>query len=332
MFTPNKARRASPSKAVLAPNSVGSKQVNRRLLASQSARLAAQNQGLVAKQVLSPRGRGDSEDDSVDEGAHVRALLAKAKVARAGQKQAYLKRCVEDSKKQPAPKPDYFTTVQRGKITPDVRENIVAWLQRCGEWFQLLPETIETAVYLLDRLLSAAHIPTEKHVRIVAATCMLIAGKTCEAQGQGVMVGDLVRACGAAFSVNDVQRMERVILGKFGWSGVGKMVTPYVVSAALVDVAGCIPPSADDAAEVRRNTNTLISESLSAQWFLNFSVAEVACSAVLTTVEPYHSQQVGKLVAAELTSLAQVDPAAVDECTRKMRQSYSNNVLDIPML
>lgn len=230
--------------------------------------------------------------------------------------------------KQPAPKPTYFETVQRGKITRKVRANIVMWLLSCGEMFELLPETSETAVYLLDRLLSLALMPTEKHVRIVAATCMLIAAKTCEVQGHGVTVRDLVRACGAVFSANDMQRMERVILGRFGWSGVGKVVTPRIVVDAIGDVAQCMP-GGQAGVEMRAMTTTLLAESMAADWFLHFNVVVIATSALMAALERYHACHAMKGVRQELLELTHADPEAVDECTYKMRRAEV--VDDIPM-
>jgi len=337
-------RRTSPVNfglAGLAPAVIDKKQSNRRLSLPHSGRAVAHKKGLATAnrhyqyqhqpaRRPRPAANNDAFDDaSVDEGSRVRALLQKATAERVAKKAAYLRRCVEDADRQPAPKAADLVKVQRGKITHDVRANIVTWLLRCNDMFQLLPETAETAVYLLDRLLSTAHIPTEKHVRIVAATSMLIAAKTCEQQGQGVTVADLVRACGAVFSANDVQRMERVILNKFGWACLGKVVTPYTVASALIDVAACVPSDEAAAAEVRRLVGILMGEALAMPWYLDFSVVETACGALKVVLERFHDDRASKQVNVELSTLAHVDPATVDECARKMRSAH---VEDIPML
>lgn len=299
---------------------------------SHSARLhkkslaASQQQSQHKEQI--GRALRPSAGDNVSEGERVRALLELADERRASKKLSYLHRCVEDAARQPKPKPDYFTTVQRGKITTDVRANIVTWMLRCNEMFGLLPESAETSVYFLDRLLSAAHIPTEKHVRIVAATCMLIAGKTCEQQSQGVTVSDLIRACGAAFSANDVQRMERVILGKFGWSCVGKVTTPYVIATAVMDVATFMPPCETAATDLRDATVSLVADSMGTSWYLKYSVVEIACGALKAVMERRHSDRAMKAIGNELSSLARADPGRIDECARMMR---SFQVEDVPM-
>lgn len=327
----SKMRRTSPVKsahlASIAPAVTDKKQSNRRLSAPHSGR--KKTFAAAARRTRPTTTTADTFIDGtpVDEGTRVRALLQKAAAGKAAKNAAYLRRCVDDAARQPAPKASDLLKVQRGKITQDVRANIVTWLVRCNDMFQLLPETAETAVHFLDRLLSTTHIPTEKHVRIVAATCMLIAAKVCEQQGQGVTVSDLVRACGAVFSSNDVQRMERVILNKFGWSYLGKAVTSYTVASTLIDVAVCVP--SHEAAEVRRMTAALMTEALAMPWYLEFSVAERACGAVKAVLERIYIDRGMKAIDAELSSLARVDPAAIDECARKMRSAH---VEDVPMI
>lgn len=330
MIVNGKMRRTSPQgKVALAPSVMDTKQSSRRQMGSQSARRAAHTKYLLKEVSSSPsRGRPLFEDE-VDEASEVRALIQKAAERQVAKKAGYLRRCVEDTARQPNPKPDYFTTVQRNKITPEVRANIVTWLLRCSEMFQLLPETQETAVYFLDRLLSAAYIPTEKHVRIVAATCMLVAAKTCEQQGQGITIRDLVRACGAVFSANDIQRMERVILSKFGWSFLGKVVTPYTILTALMDVAPFVHASKYLSTDLQEAAHEIITASLSAPWYLDFSVVEITCGAVRAVLVRNLDDHALKRVTSEMESLARVDIGAVDRCARKMRIAA---VEDVPMV
>ena len=147
--------------------------------------------------------------------------------------QRVLASTVQTARDQVNANPNYFTVVQRGKFTPAVRASVVVWMQRCSLHFQLLPETTETAIHMFDRFLSMVYIPGDKHVRVVGVACLFLASKLTESMEDGPCLRDLVVASGAAFSVNDIMRMERIILQKLTWN-VGAIVTNTMVTDAVL--------------------------------------------------------------------------------------------------
>lgn len=232
--------------------------------------------------------------------------------------QRLLAKAVEDAQSQAHPNHSYFTVVQRGKFTPELRRGVIGWMQRCALHFQLLPETLEVAIHMFDRFLSLVHIPGDKHVRVVGVTCVFLATKLSESMEDGPALRDLVIASGGAFSVNDIMRMERIVLSKLTWN-VGNIVTNTHVAELTL---GALTQADNDALSAEQHRQMLqcvhahLGDVQTDATFMRFRPNEIAAAAVIvaaihtTTAQGLDMKRVYSLI-CELTN---TEAHTISEC------------------
>jgi hypothetical protein len=72
---------------------------------------------------------------------------------------------------------DYMTSVQRHGITPKHRAILVRWLSEVRSEYYLTPETIFTAVHMIDRYLSRKSLPVRHQFQLLGIAAMLLSDK-----------------------------------------------------------------------------------------------------------------------------------------------------------
>ncbi|OQR76447.1 G2/mitotic-specific cyclin-B-like [Tropilaelaps mercedesae] len=108
-----------------------------------------------------------------------------------------------------AVKPQYL--VKHPALQEHMRMVLVEWLVSLQVRFGLLQETLLTAVAILDRFMSSTGYEISRtKFQLVGVTCMLVACKYEETYSPSL--ADFAFMCDGAYTVQDLIRMERVIL------------------------------------------------------------------------------------------------------------------------
>lgn len=246
----------------------------------------------------------------------VASSLADAKQRVKRRAERVLNKAVATAQSQTHPNHAYFTVVQRGKFTPELRKNVVMWMQRCAGHFGLLPETLEMAIYMFDRFLSLVHIPGDKHVRVVGVTCVFLASKLNESMEDGPAIRDLVIASGGAFSVNDIMRMERIVLQKLTWN-VGNIVTNAMVGELVLDALTKVdedPLSSQQHQHMLQQVHSYLRDIQTNAHFMRFNPSVMAAAAcIIATTRTIHGVDM-KRVYSVMCGLTNTEDATVAEC------------------
>ena len=107
-----------------------------------------------------------------------------------------------------APVPDFSG---KGKnLFGKNRKILVDWLVDVQGEFKLTTETLQTAILLVDRNLTARHDIHYSQIQLVGITCLFIACKLCEIMHPTLM--DLAWICDGCYQVSDIQKQEIAIL------------------------------------------------------------------------------------------------------------------------
>jgi len=109
-------------------------------------------------------------------------------------------------------------------VTADERDDSFRWICQLSERLALAPDTIALAACVLDRTLFTTRVQT-KYLQCVALSALYIACKICEEPEAVPPVPELVRESGCICSVQELVRMERVLLKRINWDL--NLVTPY---------------------------------------------------------------------------------------------------------
>lgn len=106
------------------------------------------------------------------------------------------------------------------EITWPMRHVLVDWLVVIHDQFELLHETLFSAVNFLDRFLSRKNVSREK-LQLVGASALFIAAKYEE--GQFLSVQDTVDITDSAYTTDELIKAERLMLDtldyNLGWPG-----------------------------------------------------------------------------------------------------------------
>ncbi|XP_069579234.1 cyclin-I [Brachyistius frenatus] len=108
------------------------------------------------------------------------------------------------------------TSSQDTDVSPAQRDEAVRWLTELHGRLQLYPETLVSAVSILDRFLSPIKA-RPKYLRCIAITCFFLAAKTCEEDECVPSLSELVASSRCGCSPSEILRMERIILDKLNW-------------------------------------------------------------------------------------------------------------------
>jgi len=114
------------------------------------------------------------------------------------------------------PRYGFLTEVQDGEISALVRAELYLWLQELIEFHECESAVFVCAADLMDRLLSSIKLRA-KHLRVAAVACFFIAAKCLLEEADQPIASDLVANCHGEFSLNDLKRMELVVLDKLHW-------------------------------------------------------------------------------------------------------------------
>lgn len=105
---------------------------------------------------------------------------------------------------------------REAEIGPCQRDEMVQWLLELNVKFRFCPETYMLSVTLLDQFLMAVKA-RPKYLRCITITCFFLAAKMKEEDEMVPATQDFVRDSQCGCTVNEVLRMERVVLDKLKW-------------------------------------------------------------------------------------------------------------------
>ncbi|XP_078811698.1 cyclin-I isoform X4 [Oryzias latipes] len=101
-------------------------------------------------------------------------------------------------------------------ISPEQRDEAVRWLTELHGRLQLHPETLVSAVSILDRFLAPIKA-RPKYLRCIAIASFFLAAKTCEEDEWVPSLKELAATSGCGCSPSEILRMEKIVLDKLGW-------------------------------------------------------------------------------------------------------------------
>lgn len=136
--------------------------------------------------------------------------------------------------------PDYINTVQR-EVQPHMRAVLVDWMMAVHQEWKLLPETIYSAIQLVDRYLSRAPV-TRRRMQLVGIACMMLACKIEEQHPPTLQ--DFVEICQSAYTTRQILNAELVVAKRLGFRL--RSVSPRAFMARFLDAgrASCGDPQA----------------------------------------------------------------------------------------
>lgn len=102
------------------------------------------------------------------------------------------------------------------EISSDQRDEAVRWLIFLRSKFSFLPETLELAIYVVDKILQTVKVRV-KHMKVLGVTALYVAAKTLQEDNTIPATLELVRESQCGCSVAEVHRMELLILSKLNW-------------------------------------------------------------------------------------------------------------------
>uniref|UniRef100_A0A3P9HF21 Cyclin I n=1 Tax=Oryzias latipes TaxID=8090 RepID=A0A3P9HF21_ORYLA len=101
-------------------------------------------------------------------------------------------------------------------ISTEQRDEAVRWLTELHGRLQLHPETLVSAVSILDRFLAPIKA-RPKYLRCIAIDSFFLAAKTCEEDEWVPSLKELAATSGCGCSPSEILRMEKILLDKLGW-------------------------------------------------------------------------------------------------------------------
>ncbi|KAI9015559.1 cyclin-like protein [Hyaloraphidium curvatum] len=110
------------------------------------------------------------------------------------------------------PDPGYMH--RQPELSWDMRATLVNWMVQVHGRFKLLPETLFLSVGLLDRFLSTRPVILSKF-QLVGISALFIACKFEEIYFPSI--NDFVFACDGIYTVDEIRRAERYMLGGLNW-------------------------------------------------------------------------------------------------------------------
>ncbi|KAJ3367721.1 hypothetical protein HDU91_001159 [Kappamyces sp. JEL0680] len=119
------------------------------------------------------------------------------------------------------PGPDY---VKRQKPKALLRKDIIHWLKSIAAKLGYVPETFYMAINFYDRYLSKVNVTQSRQYRLLALTCLYVAGKLLEELAEPLMK-EMVSFSDKMFTPKEILRMERKIVYALDWNL--SCVTPF---------------------------------------------------------------------------------------------------------
>jgi len=236
-------------------------------------------------------------------------------------------RCPSSSKSWFAPSASYNVAVD-GKGRP-LRRSAVDWLCTTGVALQLRRSTIYRGIFYFDSLCSSKEVHLG-HLRVVAASCLLVAAKWNEKEERVPTLRRLSKALNREYAVNSLRAMELKILNLLDFNL--KVVLPIDFVQWTIS-RGCV--WSDDSLlgrvqqPLQRNEQTDLYVTKFAKFFLDISVqsysfyqytASVVAFAVLIAsrralkIEPFFN--------SKLPALCRHHPDAVRSCFDELWKQY----------
>uniref|UniRef100_A0A0A9C476 Uncharacterized protein n=1 Tax=Arundo donax TaxID=35708 RepID=A0A0A9C476_ARUDO len=127
---------------------------------------------------------------------------------------------------------DYMS--QQPELSTKMRAMLTDWIIDVHAKFELMPETLYLAVYIIDRYLSLQTVPRTE-LQLVGIAAMLISCKYEEVWAP--QVSDLMHICANIYSRQQILVMEKKILNKMEWNLT--VPTPYVFLVRFVKAFRC---------------------------------------------------------------------------------------------
>lgn len=163
------------------------------------------------------------DEDDVKHQQHIEQSPAKPACAEPTQSKLLMN--LIDKEDAFMPVRQYLKRVQRDEITPDMRRDVLESLLRLTSRFCEHGESFAHAVQIFDRFLSKVRVRPE-HLQLIGVASFLIASKMCEAWNTHASPKELCIAADHLFTVNDLTRMEKIIINKLAWEV--SSVTPHL--------------------------------------------------------------------------------------------------------
>lgn len=110
--------------------------------------------------------------------------------------------------------PDAAYMARQPELSWDMRSTLVNWMVQVHGRFKLLPETLFLSVNMLDRFLSCRPVILSKF-QLVGISALFIACKFEEIYFPSI--NDFVYACDNIYTVDEIRRAERYMLGGLHW-------------------------------------------------------------------------------------------------------------------
>lgn len=126
--------------------------------------------------------------------------------------------------------------LQQGEdlVNVDERDGAVSWMCHMSNALGLAADTSALAAAILDRTLTTTRVQT-KYLRVLALSAFYVACKICEEPEAVPPIPDLVRVAGCVCSVQELVRMERVLLKRLSWDL--SLVTPYTFLELMLAIS-----------------------------------------------------------------------------------------------
>jgi len=166
------------------------------------------------------------------------------------------------------PSSDYMD--KQSEINTTHRAIVVDWLSQIHYQWKMLPDTIYLCVNIMDRFLSIKAVSRDRF-QLLAVTCLLIACKYEEICCPPIKA--LVDAAGSQFTVDDVIRMERVVLSNLDFNITVATLYPFL--KRFLKCGRC-----EDNLNVIWTTQYICEMSLSEYQALEYTPSMMACSAI----------------------------------------------------
>ncbi|KAL0487833.1 cyclin [Acrasis kona] len=159
---------------------------------------------------------------------------------------------------------------KQAEINTTHRAIVVDWLSQLHYQWKMLPDTIYLCVNIMDRFLSIKAVSRDRFQQL-AVTCLLIACKYEEICCPAIKA--LVNAAGDQFTVEEVIRMERIVLSNLDFNVTVATLYPFL--KRYLKCGRC-----EENMDVVWTTQYICEMSLSEYQSLQYTPSMMACSAI----------------------------------------------------
>ncbi|KAE9556352.1 hypothetical protein FO519_000392 [Halicephalobus sp. NKZ332] len=199
-------------------------------------------------------------------------------------------------------------------VTEAKRDLEVKWICKLGRELDLGLDTVGAAISIFDHILTAVSVQF-KYANCVAATSLYIAIKLLEESLDSIGLEDVLDDLQVNYSVQEILRMEKIILGQLDWHLQFPSVERFIF-LMLTEIGDVIPPDSED-------LRTRIEELL-CNWNLLscYRPSVLALSLISVVASEDEDGLLGLKLAARLTKTFGIDRNELRLCSSSLEDLF----------